>query len=173
MKFKVFQIFSIALLIIFASVFANAQVDASTPNGTPRKDDLPKGITETLKKHEIERSRKNHEEMVENGEEAARLSEELAESFEKTSRLSSKDLKKLEQIEKIVKKIRNKLGGAGELERDEIEVSSLESAVKSLRKTTGDLLDELKKTTRYTISVIAIQSSNSLLGLVRLLRFWK
>lgn len=173
MKFRIFQFIFSAVIIIFASVFADAQIDASTPSGRPRPEDFPKPIKETLKKHEIEQSKKEHEKMLENGEEAVRLSEELAASFEKNNQLSAKDVEKLERIEKLVKKIRNELGGDDEEEPEDAKPSTIEVAVKTLRKTTVSLLDELKKTTRYSISAVAIQSSNSLLDIVRFLRFWK
>ena len=173
MRFKIFQFIFSLLIIIFASLFVSAQIDASTPSGKPKQEDFPKNIQETLKKHEIDRNKKEHEEMLKNGEEAVRLSEELASSFEKTNQLSTKDLEKLERIEKLVKKIRNELGGDGEEEKEEEKPSTLDSAIKTLRNTTAGLLDELKKTTRYSISVVAIQSSNSLLDIVRFLKFWK
>lgn len=173
MRFRIFQfIFSLAL-IIFASQFVEAQIDASTPGGKPKQEDFPKNVKETLKKYEIERNKKEHEKMLQNGEEALRLSEELAASFEKTNQLTAKDAEKLERIEKLVKKIRKEIGADDEEEESEVNPSTLESAIKALRKTTVGLLDELKKTTRYSISVVAIQSSNSLLDIVRLLKFWK
>lgn len=173
MKFRIFQFIFSSLTIIFASVFVNAQADASTPSGRPKQEDLPKNVKETLKKYEIERSKKDHEKMLENGEEAVRLSEELSASFEKTNQLSPEDVEKLERIEKLVKKIRSELGGDDEEEAEKAKPSNLETAIKTLRKTTASLLEELKKTTRYSISAIAIQSSNSLLDIVRFLRFWK
>ena len=173
MKFRIFQFVFSSLLIIFASVFAGAQIDASTPSGRPKQEDFPKSIQENLKKHEIERNKKEHEKMLENGEEAVRLSEELVASFEQNNQLSVKDAEKLERIEKLVKKIRSELGGDDEKEAEEEKPSTLEVAVKTLRKTTVSLLNELKKTTRYSISAVAIQSSNSLLDIVRFLRFWK
>lgn len=173
MKLKFFQIVLSSLLIVFASVFVNAQIEATTPSGKPKTEDYPKSIKETLKKYEIERNKKDHEQMLENGEEAVRLSEELAASFENNNQISVEDLEKLERIEKLVKKIRSELGGDDEKEEEPAKPSNLESAVKTLRKTTVGLLNELKKTTRYSISAVAIQSSNSLLDIVRFLRFWK
>lgn len=173
MKTKIFQFIFLSLLTFLASVFVNAQIDASTPSGKPRNEDFPKSIKETLKKHEIERNKKDHEKMLENGEEAVRLSEELVIAFEKNHQLSTADVEKLERLEKLVKKIRSELGGDDEDEPEKTKPSTLEVAIKTLRKTTVNLLDELKKTTRYSISAVAIQSSNSLLDIVRLLRFWK
>ena len=173
MKFRIFQLIFSSVIIIFSSVFVSAQADASTANGKPRQEDFPKNIKETLKKHEIERNKKDHEKMLENGKEAVRLSEELAESFKNNNQLSAADEEKLERIEKLVKKIRSELGGDDEEEIEEAKPSNLEAAIKTLRKTTVNLLDELKKTTRYSISAVAIQSSNTLLDIVRFLRFWK
>jgi hypothetical protein len=173
MKFRIFQFIFSLLVIIFATVFVSAQADASTSNGKPKPEDFPKNIRETLKKQEIERNKKDHEKMLENGEEAVQLSQELTESFEKTNRLSAQDVEKLERIEKLVKKIRSELGGDEEEEIEEAKPSTLEVAIKTLKNTTVSLLDELKKTTRYSISAAAIQSSNSLLDIVRFLRFWK
>lgn len=175
MKLKALHIIFSFVLVIFASIIAQAQVDASTQNGAPRKDeDVPKNIKETLKKYEIERNKKDYEEMLERGEEAVKLSTELTTSYEKNNRLSSSDLDKLEKIEKIVKKIRNELGGDDDGdESEDSKPSTLDDAVESLHKTTVDLLDELKKTSRYSISVDAIRNSNLLIGIVRVLRFWK
>lgn len=172
MKLKILQISFSFLLVLCASVFAGAQTDATTPNGMPRKEDYPKNIKETLKKQEIERNKKDYDEMLKNGEEAAKLSEELAASFDKNQKLSGKDKEKIERIEKLVKKIRKELGGDSDAD-EEVKPSTMEAAVKSLRNTTFSLLDELKKTTRYSISVVAIQSSNSLLNIVRFLKFWE
>jgi len=113
---RIFQFIFSSLLVIFASAIVNAQIDASTPSGRPKQEDFPKSIRENLKKHEIERHKKEHEKMLENGEEAVRLSEELVASFEKNNQLSVKDAEKLERIEKLVKKIRSELGGADEKE---------------------------------------------------------
>lgn len=160
-------IFSFAL-IFTVSLCINAQIDASTPDGRPRREDPPKGIKETLKKHEIERMKKEYEELLKNGEQAFQLSEEIEKSFEQNQRLSAKDKEKLNQLEKLLKKIRNKLGGDDD--KEEEKLSSFQTAIKSLKETAADLLEELKKTSRYSISAIAIQSSNSLLKIVRFIK---
>ncbi|MBA3600943.1 MAG: hypothetical protein H0W45_06805 [Acidobacteria bacterium] len=50
---------------------------------------------------------------------------------------------------------------------------SILNALKALKSNTLTLVDELKKTSRYSISVIAVESSNALLKAVRFLRFNK
>ncbi|HSK72703.1 MAG TPA: hypothetical protein VK892_13460 [Pyrinomonadaceae bacterium] len=168
MALKFFRLIFSLTLIFTASLCINAQIDASTSNGRPPKEEIPKGIKETLKKHEIERMKKEYDELLKNGEEAFKLSEEIEKSFDENQRLSQKDNEKLNQLEKLLKKIRNKLGGDDD--KEEEKLSSFQTAIKSLKDTAADLLDELKKTSRYSISAIAIQSSNSLLKIVRFIK---
>jgi len=182
---KVFSKYIILLVFVFLTgISINAQGDASTSSGrAPMKEDLPKGIKETLQKHRIEQEKKDHSEMIQRGEEALKLSEELEKSVASNNKISSQDLTKLARIEKIVKKIRKELGGDDEdetkteekLEADELEEkpSAIASAIKKLQSTTTKLVNELKKTTRFSVSVIAIQSSNSLLKILKFIRFSK
>jgi hypothetical protein len=164
--------------MLFA-VTAFAQIDASTPNGRPQqKEDLPKNIKETLAKQRIEREKKDYEELLKRSEEAVKLSEELEKSFSNSNQLSSEDLKKLEKLEKLVKKIRGELGGDDDGEQDinadkdkKEQPSTMVNAFKILQSNTVQLFDEIKKSTRYSVSVIAIQTSNMLLKLVKFIRF--
>ena len=174
----------ILLVFIFiAAVNINAQSDASTPNGrAPQKEELPKNIKENLVKHRIEQEKKDYNEMLERGEEALKLSEELEKSVAANNKISSQDQVKLARLEKIVKKIRKELGGDDDdaqteekIETAEIEEKpgAVSSAVKKLQSTATKLVNELKKTTRFTVSVVAIQSSNSLLKILKFIRFGK
>ena len=169
--------FSIFLIFIFAfglfSVSTNAQIDASTRNGKPRREVIPKNIQEALKKQEFERMRKDFEEMLENGEQAVKLTEEVEYSFNKNNKLTSNEIQKLEKIEKLLKKIRKELGGDDD---DEVKIEkpiTIKSAISTLKETSANLYAELKKTSRYSISAVAIQSSNTLIDIVRYIRFWK
>lgn len=179
--------------ISFAFVFAlalsvNAQSDASTASGRPApKEELPKGIKESLEKQRIDREKKDYQEMLERGEEALKLSEELEKSVAQNSKLSGQDQIKLERLEKIVKKIRKELGGddddsdkstesiqttVDETEKDEKPLTVV-SAVKKLQSSAAKLVAELKKTTRFSISAVAIQSSNAVLRIVKFVQFYK
>ena len=124
--------------------------------------------------------------MLERGEEALKLSEELEKSVAQNSKLSSQDQSKLERLEKIVKKIRKELGGdddggeelEGKLETsfgeaEDVEPLTIVSAIKKLQSGAAKLVDELKKTTRFSISAVAIQSSNALLKIVKFVQFYK
>lgn len=175
-----------AALLIGVSIAAHAQSnlpDASTPGPNRRnRDDPPAVLKEMMAKQRAERDKKEHEEMLERGDEALRLAKQLEASFSQNKTFSRQDRAKLESLEKVVTKIRGELGGdddqgsddANYLKpADEARPSNIEEAFKYLQSTTIKLVDELKKTTRFSISVIAIQSSNSVLKLVRFLRLKK
>ena len=153
------------------------QVDASSRGDAPQKEDLPKGIKETLAKGRIDREKKSFAELIERGEEAVKLSDELEKSFVQNNQLSPDDRKKLDRLEKLVKKIRVEIGGKDEANNDNSESDnqplSMQNALKFLQTNTVKLVDELKKTSRYSISVAAVESSNLLLAVVRFLRFRK
>lgn len=180
MSKKVLNFLFAFIFVMATCLYANAQVaDASTANGRPdpNRQDLPDGIKETLAKQRIKSEEKEYQELVKRGEEAAKLGEELDKSLEVTQKLSAEDVKKLDRLEKLVKKIREELGGKDEdAEKDESPIESPQSlltAVKNIKQDTASLLSEIKKIGRHSISVVAIESSNALLKLVRFLRFNK
>lgn len=182
---RFFKYFFTLAFVFLTAIAVSAQADASTANGrTPPKEDLPKNIKETLEKQRIEKEQKEHDEMIERGEEALKLSEELEKSVSANNRLSAQDQTKVVKIEKIIKKIRKELGGDDddtELSNEanssdgeaEEKPSAVAGAVKKLQSTTVKLVDELKKTSRFSVSVVAIQSSNSLLKILKFIRFSK
>lgn len=146
--------------------------------GETDKEDQPKSFHERLEKMRIEKDKKDHEQMIERGEEVLKITEDLEKDFDANGRLTDKEKPKLAEVEKLVKKIRNELGGADDNGDDEtVEPAKTKSsnlspidAIKSLRSTTLRLCDELKKTTRFSISAAAIQSSNTVLKITRFLR---
>jgi hypothetical protein len=116
--------------------------------------------------------------MLDRGAEAAKLSDQVEKAFEARGSLTEEDKAKIENVEKLVKKIRGELGGSDGDETDEDlkkedDPKDVVSGVKYLRDSTARLLDELKKTSRFSISAMAIQSSNSVLKIARFLRFEK
>lgn len=177
MFFKFSRIIFVATVISLAAVCANAQIDAPDASGRSsanNKEDFPKGIKESLAKSRIEREKKDYEELIQNGEEVVKLSETLEKSFAESNTLSTEDQKKLDRLEKLAKKIRKELGASdADDTEDEVRLSSMRNAFQTLQSKTGDLVKELKKTTRYSISVVAVQSSNALLKIVKFIRFGK
>ncbi len=168
------------IFIVFLFSASVAVVKAQTDN--PEKEELPKGIKETLAKSRIDREKKDYEEMLQRGEETAKIGEELDKSFVQNKKLTGEDQKKLERLEKLSKKIREELGGndsdssakgsVSDLE-DDVRLSSVPDAIDKLKNVSRKLSDELKKTTRYTISAIAVQNSNALFKIVRFIRLGK
>lgn len=171
MSFKFFHFICAVFLASTAIVCVNAQTNIDPRTGRPHQEEIPKSIKETMVKSRIDRDKKDHEELIKRGEESAKLSQELEESFTQNNRLTSEDQKKLERLEKNLKKIRSELGGDGD-DEDE-NPSSILSALKTLQSYTSTLVDELKKTTRYTISATAIETSNAVLKIVRFIRLGK
>lgn len=180
-------------LIVFCSfaVFSEAQQRNADNSSSvisdgkdSDKDSQPKNVGEMLAKMRIEKEKKDFTAMLNRGEEAVKLSQQIETNLETTPQLTNKDLAKLESLEKLVKKIRNDLGGSDENESDESDEvspktaqsqvekpSSIIEGFRALKNTTVKLVDELKKTTRFSISAAAIQSTNAVLRLARILRF--
>jgi hypothetical protein len=89
--------------------------------------------------------------------------------------MSEEDRAMLQSIEKDVKKIRSELGGNDDGDDNDKAAEgtsgglSVSSAVSSLKSTSAALLEELKQSTRFSISVPAIEASNATLKLARFL----
>ena len=158
------KIFLILLLVLFGGELASAQ----------DSKDYPEPFRENLAKRKIKEEEKEYEELIKRGEEAAKLSEELTKSFEENNKLSAEDQKKLEKLEKVVKRIRRDLGAEDDDEKDkETKPLSLLNTLTTIKDKTSNLLTELKKASRYSISVVAVESSNTIFRLIRFLRFNK
>lgn len=172
MFFKFIRVGFLIALAFGAAVSINAQgVDASTRDGKPSNEELPKNIRENLEKQRIEQEEKDYKELLKRGEEALKLSEDLGKSFTANNKLSSEDRKKLERLEKLVKKIRSDLGGDDDDAEEDEAPATVSDALKFLQENTVKLVGELKKSTRHSISAVAIHSSNLLLRVVKFIRF--
>lgn len=175
MKTKILQfLFCILLNTIF--VLAISAQDLNTcayVDSFPRKEPLPDNIRERMITLCIEENKKEFNELIERTEELAKLGKEIEESFIENQTLSVDDKKKLEQADELVKKIRKELRADKDDDDDKDKPSSMSEAIQALQKNTTALLDEIKKTTRHSISAAAIQSSNTVLKIVKFLRFGK
>jgi hypothetical protein len=175
---RFFKISLIFFVMSFAGLTASAQDATQRFPGEPKTNETqPRSIKEMLVKKRIEQQKKEHEELLKRGQEAIEISDQLEQSFAQNNQLSVMDRQKLEDLAGIVKKIRKEIGaedddeaGPGETVESETEPTTLQAAFKSLQSTTVKLVDELKKMTRFTISAVAIRSSNSLLRIVRFIR---
>lgn len=173
------KLLSILVLVLAAAAVAAAQTSRDPNNNIlPRPEDpetQPKSVREMLTKLQIDQAKKEYDEMLERGDEALKLSSEIEQSFAKSGALTDNDRSKLQGLEKIVKKIRGELGGddtdqTADPDSDESAPDTVGDVVKNLPSLAGKLVSELKKTTRFSISAAAIQSTNSVLRAVRFLR---
>ena len=167
-------VFLTFFLIMFggAAVATAQSADARSPLGRPDKEELPKSVQEMLFKMQVDQAKKDYQELLDRGEELLAITDQLEKTIETKGTLAANDLDKLAAAEKLAKKIRGELGGDDDDEAaaEPPKIKDKTDGIKYLRKQAGDLMDELKKTTRFSISVVAIQSSNAVLRLVRFLR---
>ena len=166
------------LLLTAAAASGFAQrtgVDNDTPLIPSREgdDSRPRGIREKMIKLQIEREKKDHDEMLDRGEEVLKLAQELDRSVSANAGFSAKDLAALQTVEKLTKKVIDELGG----DDDDDEFSEATGApisaaegTKALKEGAAKMVDELKKTTRFSISAAAIEASAAVLRTARLLR---
>lgn len=172
-----------AVLVLAAAVPVLAQVPENNESvfGKRPQEPPPKSFREMLARQRAEKQKKEYEELLKRGEEAALISQQLEITFAADNDLSPADMTKLETLEKLVLRIRKGLGGDDE-DAEETAVNSpvsdqrpstLKEAFSELKEMTGKMVEEIKKTSRFTVSVVAIQSSNSVLKLVKFLRFRK
>ncbi len=157
------------------NVFAQGGADNRPVFAQNEDRDLPKSARESMEKLRIEKERKNYEEMLQRGEDVRKLAERLEKSLAQNGRFSETDREALATLEKNVKKIRSELGGDDDDEKlDDVLKSgantSIMDAFDALKNAAISLTDELKKTSRFTISATAIQSSNAVLTVARFLR---
>lgn len=172
-------------LMLFGGVTVNAQPDlpdasSRTPGSRPHEDS-PSGLKEMLSKQKMERDKKEYQDMLDRGDEALKLAKQLEASYEQNGSFSQQDRLRLENLERTVTKIRKELGASDEddsvsdpvAKDDDPKPTTMEEAFKFLQSNTVKLVDELKKSTRFSVSVVAIQTSNTVLKLVKFLRFRK
>lgn len=166
---------SVLLLSAFAVSGQIAPGDSWPFPGESRRDDDSRIVKEMLAKQKTEREKKEYEELLERGRTALRLSEELERSLTKKTVLSSKDKERLAEFEKVLGKIRKDLGGNDDGETNITDEKSappkdVREGVLYLKRSTEELLGQLKRSTRFSVSVAAIESSNTLIRLARFLR---
>ena len=169
-----------ACLLAASPLFAQAGADGRPLFGQHSDDEHPQGLKEGLEKLRIEKEKKDHDQMLARGEEVVKISQEVQRSFEKGGSLTRDDLDKVAKVEKLVKKIRDELGGDndgdgvsgsdGDGSENEALPSSTNGAVEELKTKSDSLFDQLKQTTRFTISAAAITSANTVLRIARFLK---
>lgn len=167
------------ILILSAGGLGFAQSPVDDGRSILPKPDDPNGVTKSVKemldKMKVEEEKKDYDQMIDRGDQVLKLSEDVQKAFSANGNLTSEQRAKLDGIEKLVKKIRGELGGDETDENDstddlDLPPSDQTDAINKLPKLASRMVDELKKTTRFSISAAAIESSNAVLRAVRFLR---
>lgn len=170
--------FIATLFLAFFAVAISAQTASNDPWPFPdrrKPDDDSRLVKEMLAKQQTAREKKEYEELVERGEAALTLSTELERSFRKKEELTETERKKLEEFEKLVSRIRKDLGGADDRDaeigfKEKDSPRDVREGFVYLKRSTEKLVSEIKRSTRFSVSVLAIESSNTLIRLARFLR---
>ena len=165
-------------MFALSAIALNAQTASNDPWPFPdrrRPDDDARIVKEMLAKQQTAREKKEYAELVEKGESALKISEQLEKAFSKNEQLSLADRERLEEFEKIVAKIRDDLGGDDDGDtsialKDKETPRDVREGFLYLKRSTENLVSEIKKSTRFSVSVVAIESSNTLIRLARFLR---
>lgn len=154
--------------------YGQTSADNRSPMFGDSNERQPKPVLEMFEKRRIEREQKEYDQVIEKGDELLSLSMAIAKAFAENGKLSDREKTQLAAVEKLAKQIRSHLGGDDDGSPVVQEVSQNRqgpgSVVVAFSEAAVDLVEELKKTTRFSISASAIESSNAVLGLTRLLR---
>ncbi len=159
---------SLILISLFAVILGSAVIAAAQDMGPPPNAYQRKMFERMLSERRAKERKKDFEELIQRTEEAKALSEKLEKSLLEHQKVTATDAADLKSLEKLVSKILDEMGGDDD-DAEKPKKLSFQDAVKFLRSATVDLADEIQKTSRFSISVAAIKTSNALLGTIKFL----
>lgn len=141
----------------------HAQEDDDPMFPNRKKEDPPRGIQESLSRMRIDKEKKDFNEMLKRGDDAAKLATALKDE----SVAGQQD--QISGIGKLVKKIREELGAEGSDDDQDAVPPNQSDAIKLLKEQVNGLSEDLKKCSRFTVSASAIDRTNEILRLVKYL----
>jgi len=162
--FKLAALLFGAMLLLGGVVCVHAQEDDDPMFPGHKKEDPPRSIRESLSRMRIEKEKKDFNEMVKRGDDAAKIASELRDD------LPAGQQDQISNIGKLVKKIHDGLGAEGSDNDPDALPASQSEAIRMLKEQVNDLTEELKKCSRFTVSASAIDRTNEILRLVKYLR---
>ncbi len=165
-------LFALIFLLLLSVLSISAQRDP-TDAGSVSPADQYERLTykKLLSKAQAKERQKDYDEMVQRSEDALSLSAKLEKSLLEHNQVTKKDADDLKSLEKLVSKILNGMGGDDYDDENVNTPNNFQDAVKYLRTATVELADEIQKTTRFSISAAAIETSNAVLRVIKFLRF--
>lgn len=160
-------------MILTAAFPAAAQIERCPYIENPaHREPLSKQVKERMIELCIEDTKKDFEAMLERTERVAKLTDEIRASYAENRELSKDDRSKLIEVEELLSKIRKEMHADDDNDDEkEKRPKSVLEAIDLLQQNTLKLVDEIKKTTRHSISAVAIESSNTVMKLIKWLRF--
>lgn len=174
-----FMRLSLGLFMIFGFTSAERAIAQTadvedTPRQRSTRSMWPENIREEmLVRQRQKREERDRKELLKNVEDALKLSRQLEASFAENGDLSRSQQERLGSLEGLVLKIRKSLGGgesdASDWEEEE-RPADRKDALSKLMSTTEKLVDEIQKTSKFAVSAVAIQTSNTVLQIVRFLK---
>lgn len=156
--------------VSISSLSVEAQIMDCSNLGEDPRDPYPEAVKEKLMEMCIKKAKKDFQELLDRGEEIAKLSEEIELAFSQTQGFSVEDREKLSRIEDLVDKVRDDLKAGDDDEEFTEKPETTAETLKILKQKTSELFEELKKTSRYSVSAGAIQSSNQIARLLKRLK---
>jgi hypothetical protein len=153
-----------AVILFGGAVCIRAQADDDPMFPGRKKEDPPRSIQESLSRMRIDKDKKDFNEMLKRGDDAARIAAELKDE----SVTGQQD--QIASLGKLVKKIREELGAEGSDGEPDTAPGNQADAIRALKEQVERLSDDLKKSNRFTISASAVDHTNEILWLVKFLR---
>lgn len=174
------RVFFVIAILLITTAFALGQTASNDPwppiSGQRRSDDDSRIVKEMLSKQQAAREKKEYEELLDRAKTAVKLCDDLARSLSRKTAFTDSEKKRLAEYEELLEKIRRDLGGDDDggtsltTDKKAKPPRDVREGVLYLKSSTESLLDELKRSTRFSISVAAIETSNTLIRLARFLR---
>lgn len=172
--------FLLTILLFSFAVLGLGQTASNEPwppiTGQRRPNEDSETLDKMLAKQRTAREKKEYEELVERANEAVKLSNDLARSLEKNQVFTNSEKKQLAEFEKLIGRIRDDLGGDDDgkttliADKEASTPKDVREGVLYLKRSTASLLEQIRRSTRFSISVAAIETSNTLIRLSRFLR---
>ena len=175
MLFRFIPLLILLLAAHAGAVAQSAENEILLPGDEDRVRTQPStSVREMVQKQRAAKLKKDHEEMLKRGDEAMQLVGQLDRTLQDNGGFAKEDREKLDRLEKLASRIRRDLGGGSDgtdrFDGEESQPADVKQGFLALKDSTEKLVKELKRTSRFTVSAAAIQTSNAVIKFARFLR---
>ncbi len=130
---------------------------------------LPEPVLARLKELKIAKEKKEHEELIARAKDLSIRTSKLEEKYKKEKRFTPKDRTEINKLRKLVKKIRIGLRAKTPRVVKTTYPANNATLFKALSTKSKALYKEILRKSRYSLSVKAINDSNSIAQILRIL----